>query len=121
MGRPVSPLALLESEGNYLKLIDYIDEKISYNVISLYASRLILKAPQRFLEKLVNRIDYQEDFNWNQYEPETLNTCLEELYILLSKHYSVETLTLIAKKGTRSYGGWSNLFVKYLNQRITKN
>jgi len=114
-------LALLESEGNYARLIDYIDEKIDYQVISRYAPALILKAPQRFLEKLMSRMDNHEDRNWHQYEPETLNDCLKDLYTLLLKHYSVETLTLITKKGKSTYRNWSNLLVNYLNQRITKN
>ncbi|MGY4386591.1 hypothetical protein ACVWYN_003646 [Pedobacter sp. UYP24] len=111
-------LALVESEGNYQRMIDYIDEKIDYEVILQYAPGLILNAPQSFLNKLINRIDYQGDRDWNEYEPETLDECLENLYSLLAKNYSVEALVLSVKKGKNTFRIWSNLLVKYLDKKL---
>lgn len=111
-------LALMDLEKNYMGLIEYLDNKVTYLQILPYATILISLHPESFIDKLINRMDCPPDDELLNQAPDILNQSLEELYLILLNHYEPEQIKLMAKKRTSLYRGWSNIFVKYLSTKF---
>lgn len=107
---------LLAHENNYKKMIDYIDESASYEIIANYADEMILSNRNNFLKQLLSKPD---NFIWNgdQQELEIEEKTFFELFHTLLKHYSTQELKLAVKEKMYAYYT-GNRFVVFTRKQL---
>ncbi|SDZ81146.1 hypothetical protein SAMN05443550_10165 [Pedobacter hartonius] len=111
-------LALRHSEGDVKGMIAYLDDKIDYECITLYAKELLDQSPELFIKKLLEKPDAYRDIVLREDDNAKLNHSLEKLYSLTISKFGTETMLLMVKQIEIRYRSWVNLFVKYAIEKL---
>lgn len=108
---------LMNYEGKYLKMIDYIDSQTPYQIILQYFEPMALTDKQRLLKAI---IDKSEGLAWSlQNDAEKDKACFPQLFEAAIKHYTATYLkTAIEQAEKQRYYYHSNRFVSYMKQNL---
>lgn len=106
---------LLDEEGNYPKMLDYLDSTVTYQVLIRFAEKMSLEYHAVFFTRLIHKRDHPED----QMAGKQLTTILGQLMVIMRKVYSPQELLLGIKHVRRnSYYASPNLFVLYMEKQM---
>lgn len=106
---------IADAENNYKKMIEYIDGKAPYAIISQYFEKMLLTDKARALDALLNRYD-----DWGSSIADVENReAIQMLYETALKFFGKEDLLLIVnKKMAAGYWHRKNLFMDYLTEQV---
>ncbi|WGQ10126.1 hypothetical protein QG516_00465 [Pedobacter gandavensis] len=106
---------LLDEEGRYEKMLDYLDSTVTYEVIIRFAEKMSLKYHTVFFTRLIHKRDHPED----QMAGKQLTPVLNQLMVIMRKLYSPQELQLAIKHVRRNaYYASPNLFVLYMETQL---
>jgi hypothetical protein len=101
---------LMDYEKKYKKMIEYINEYTSYNLIARYAEKMVLTDKNGLLKAILHKYD-----SLYQIEDETTVSDLTAIVDISYKHCSKEEIELVINHAGRS--GWSfkpNMLIAYI-------
>lgn len=109
---------LLDYEGNYKKMIGYVDSNATYQIIVRYAENMVLSDRNSFLKQITCRTDNIRE-NYAQIGSEELPLLFKQFLDILLKHYAKEELLLSIKDAWRASHYYSpNRFVVFMNESL---
>lgn len=103
------PFRLMDYEGKYKKMIEYIDSSTPYSIIVKYADKMILADRNSFLNELLHKVD---DINM---EDEEISTDISSLAKILENNYSkIELQQVIYDIQKRGWFYQENILISFL-------
>ncbi|TFF36867.1 hypothetical protein [Mucilaginibacter psychrotolerans] len=108
---------LMEHEGNYKKMIDYIESKTPYRLILQYFEPMVAADKAKLLNALVRKSD--DSWFYSEMRQKEAEDFVPQLFELAKKYFSTDYLMLLIKEQEKNrYSNKLNNLLAYVKKQL---